>query len=185
VHFPRTPRDGFEQWELDLIGREVAAFEREGELLWSDTDDLLAEAQAAWWRQRESYDPRRGANPETFLKRVVRHALADVLKAERAGSRRGGREALSLDAPLDESGDEGALTIEDVIGSGEDWAEADFRQDLEAILGRLTPRQRAVIRGLRDGEEKAALARRLGVHRDTLYQDLAQIRAVFRDGGLF
>jgi len=161
-------------------------FRRSRELRWSDEDDLLQEVQLAWWRQRRAYDKGRGASPETFLKRVVRHVLEDIAKAEAAQSRAGAHEAMSLDAPLEaeSSDDDGGLSGYDLIGSGDDLREVDFTLDLDAVLGRLTPRQRAVIGGLRDGHDKAALARLLAIHRDTVYQDLTQIRSVFREAKL-
>lgn len=95
------------------------------------------------------------------------------------------REAFSLDAPLDPAGtgDGNGLTLQDVIGD-HDFNEVDFELDIGAVLGRLTGRQQELIRGRLRGEEMKAISERLGVHRDTLYQDRKQIRATFRDEGL-
>jgi RNA polymerase sigma factor (sigma-70 family) len=145
-------------------------------------DDLFCAGQIAWWLQRPNYDAKRGASRETYLKRVVRHAFADVFKAERALARQADFQSESFFAPLTP---ESELTPEDISPTPDEFAHLAFEMDVRELMERLTPRQRYVVQGRQDGDSMAALARQLGVHRDTLYQDLQQIQRVFRAAGLF
>lgn len=183
MHFAPGPADSLETWEVDLVQREVAAFERRARLRWSGTEDLVAEAQIAWWRQRNRYDPGRSASKETFLKRVVRHALKDVLKAEQTLARTAASRAVSLDAVMPGDSDR---TLNDAIADADDdFRDVVFDLDLQGVLQRMTSRQRAVIQGRLAGEQTSALAEHLGVHRDTIYEELKAIRRIFRVEGLF
>jgi RNA polymerase sigma factor (sigma-70 family) len=183
VDFSSAPRDQFEQPELDLIEQEARVFSSRYRLRWSDVDDLVAEGQLAWWQQRVRYDPRRGASKETFLKIVVRHAFADLLKAEQSQGRMAEQPTRSFDTPLTADSN---LTLSDVVAdAGNDFRDVVLELDVQVILGRMPSRQRAVIRGVMDGDTITTVAKRLGVHRDTVYEELKVIRRIFRAEGLF
>lgn len=145
-------------------------------------DDLTGEGHIAWLRQRPNYDARRGASEETYLRWVVRHAFADVLKWERAQARDAGRATSSLDEPLDGAPE---LTLLDIIPATDDFQDVAFNMDVRKLTEGLSPRQRAVMQRRRQGQTMSEIAGDLGVHRDTLYQDLQQIQRVFRAAGLF
>lgn len=155
-------------------------FAADHRLRWSDEDDLENTARLAWWRQRSNFNPDGGASRETYLKLVARHAMEDLLKAEEAV----GRHAAVKARPLQEVVDGSGLTLEEMLADEADpIGEWNTEHDLETV--ELTPRQRAVIRGVLDGYSLTELARNLGINRDTLYEDRRRIQRVFRENGLY
>jgi RNA polymerase sigma factor (sigma-70 family) len=152
-----------------------------------DPEDLYQEARLAWWLAEPIYDPSRGASRSTFISRVVENKLRDLL--ERAHARRrwqpGG--PLSLDVPATEAGEDLADLLPDDSPSPEDSAlTSDLRRQLEDVRRSLGRRRQRVMDALAEDPDRsrADLARSLGVSRDTLYADIAVIRAACRDAGL-
>ena len=111
---------------------------------------------------------------------MVNARLLDFERELQAEKRGGTQVAQSLDAPLAEGED--AMTLHDTV--------PDRRQPevlIEALKragANLTDRQQGVVQALNQGDSKVDAARRLGIHRDTLYQELKRIQQVFRDEGL-
>ena len=178
--------DPFAAWERDLIRREVRAFIAKAlTFSWDDEDDLINEAQLRWWQVRTGHRGDRGANPQTFLKRVVRHRLEEIARAERAQRRGGGERLLSLDEEIFEGGDDEATRASLV----EDWAEgpegiAISGAALESALARLSPRQMRIVGASVAGYRRTEAARQVQISRDTLYTELGRIRDVFGQTGL-
>jgi RNA polymerase sigma factor (sigma-70 family) len=166
---------------LAVIKREVQAFTVNHGFRVLAREDLENECYIAWLFQRPRFDPARGLI-ETFLKRVVRSRLLDLLKVEMAESRRGEHRAESLDLPV---GDGSPLSYEDRLAADGDLsADATFRLDHERALARLGKRERVVAELVAEGYSRADVAEMLAVSRDTVQEDLKRIRRVFRDEGL-
>jgi RNA polymerase sigma-70 factor (ECF subfamily) len=188
VNPPRNQADSpndFEPWELDLIRNLVLDFlSTRTESPGFEADDLIQECSLHWWRQRAEFDIERGASRSTFLRRVVRAKLRDIERAWKARKRGEGQRRLSLDAPASPD-DSDAPTLAEVLP-----ARGDLGSDIAAALDRqrltthLSARQREIIAGVLAGLTKNELSSRLGVSRDTLYEDVKRIRQVFRDEGL-
>lgn len=177
MHQAPGPKDDFAEWEFDLVRREARAFATDHQLRWSDVADLEQVGSEALLRQRQRYDPTRGATRRTYLKRVVRNAFKDVQKAERTESRQGEREAISLDAKLD-----GGQTLGDLLAG--DLTAIDTyptRAAIERALVRLTLRQREQVRLRILGYRPKEIAAELTVHRDTVHADMRRIRTIFRE----
>jgi RNA polymerase sigma factor (sigma-70 family) len=173
------PRNGFEQWELELIENVVRDFLATRPLSLLEFDDLRQEALAHWWQQRGRYDAERATSRRTFLRRVVNAKLVDVEREAKAVKRGGGQSPLSLDSPLsDDAGRTLGDTLED-IHQAEALAAA-----IDRARRRLSGRQQRVLREYQDAATKSEAARRAGISRDTFYEELALIRNIFRDEGL-
>lgn len=181
----RPAGDEFEQWELDLIERQVAGFfatHRPAHDL--EFDDLFQECILHWWSQRDLYDERRGASRQTFLRRVVRRKLQDLARRWAAQKRVSGQRTLSLDAPPSHRHPHGAA-IGDMLPDHRDVsADVSVAVHLNRLTAKLSDRQRRIIEGVRAGMTKTALSERLEISRDTLHEELRRIQQVFRDGGL-
>ena len=170
-----------EAWEFELIRREAEVFASRVQLNWMDGKDLAQEGWIAWLRQRPRYDQAQGASKETYLKRVVRHRFLDIEKAERAQARRASYQAVSLNATAEDM-----VPLEELLADHGIPTESSLarRLDLETALSMLNGRQRVLLEGLSNGYRIQDIARRLGVHRDTLYEDRKRIQQIFRANGL-
>ena len=181
-HAPEPPED-LDPADAAVIRQEVEVFCSRHHFRWSDEDDLFQECAIRWLQVVERHDQER-ASRQTYLKAVVRNHLKDLWKAEHAYVRMGHAGAMSLDEPL--TGENEETTLGDLLpacGDGPDAA-ATWHVSLDRIQGRLSERQRAMIRGVLSDYSMAELARELGVNRDTLYQDRRRIQEVFVEEGL-
>ena len=176
--------DEFAKWESDLILRIVTDFlTTRSRTAGFEADDLCQECLVHWWQQRPRYEERRGASPATFLRLVVKSKLADIERVRRAEKRGRGRQPVSLDAPPGGEEEGGALAdlVPDVVGI-EDEVVLVLR--IRGATERLSPRQQRIVGGLQLGESKTEISKNLPLSRQTLYEELARIREVFRDEGL-
>jgi DNA-binding NarL/FixJ family response regulator len=89
----------------------------------------------------------------------------------------------SLDQPINSSEDGDTLTRGDLLAAPPD-RDADLAMDLYRAREKLTERQRLVIDGLADQVPVTEIARRIGVSRDTVHEEVKRIRALFTDQGL-
>jgi DNA-directed RNA polymerase specialized sigma24 family protein len=154
-----------------------------------DQEDLFLEAVLCWLAHRHEYDAARGANPETFMKVVIRSRFADILREQMAAKRGGASTPLSLDEPVDE--DEPSETRGDRHPDPEAEAavqsaptKAQTREAIARALGRLTKAQQKVCRLLAQGADVPDVSKATDKHRATVYREIARIRAVFEDEGL-
>ena len=158
----------------------------------SDRDDIRQDLLLDCVVRLRKFDPARSSRP-TFLRRVVRHRIATLLDAQRAGCRDHWRCRDSLDAPA-----------QFAAGSSIPLKETLSADDYEARIGRntLSSRERLELRIDVDGaisllpadlsavavllksEGVVEVAHRLGISRATTYRRLAQIRLVFAAAGL-
>ena len=188
VNPPRNQADSpndFEPWELDLIRSLVLDFlSTRSESLGFEHDDLVQECSVHWWRRRDEFDTERGASRSTFLRRVVRSKLMDIERAWKAKKRGEGQRPLSLDAPTSPDDFEGPTLAEVLRARGELGSDVAAALDRQRLTAYLSLRQREIIAGVTAGLTKGELSRRLGVSRDTLWEEMGRIRQVFRDEGL-
>jgi RNA polymerase sigma factor (sigma-70 family) len=193
---PQTPADeGFEPWELATAEHVVAGFlathpaPRDIE-----AEDLLQECLLHWWQQRRLYDPQRGASLPTFMRRVLQAKLIDIARGESAEKRQAFAGAVSLDEPLNRDDDEGGgadLTLNDILpDKSADWQTEDaadqalLKECIDRVVDLLSPRQQQLLEMLRADAAIARISSTLGIPRATLYDELARIKAIFRDEGL-
>lgn len=140
-------------------------------------DDLLQECQVHWWRQRQRWDPRRGAARATFLRRVVDNKLQDLWRRWLSDAPPDERSVLSLNVP-------GGEDLPEIVARLSDGTEveADVLAALERqrLLTHLTPLQRLLAEGLERDHSLAEMSRQLGVPHSTLRGDLKRIQSIFR-----
>lgn len=152
-----------------------------------DVDDLYQEARIAWLLAEPKYRPERGASRSTFIGRVVENRLRDLADEARAKRRWQPGGTRSLDVPATEDGDDLAdLLSDDAPGPEDETLADDLLRQLDRVRQGLPPRQQRVLDALAEDPDRsrAGLARDLGVSRDTLYVDIAAIRAACLDADL-
>jgi len=180
----------FEDWEIAIAGKLVNKYrDRWTCLELEEIDDLMQECLMAWWRARDSYEPSRGASRRTFMGRVVRNKLMDIVRARDTDKRRVNYVAVSLDEPLgdDESSATLAEELDEVAGAcdrRDAVSQIELRLDLERATENLTSRQRKICRHLKDGYSITELAQLLATPRGTIYDEMRRIRRSFAKRGL-
>lgn len=167
----------------------AAGLARSGAAPGMETEDIEQELRLDLIRRAPSYDPAK-ASFETFADRVVANrisSLAAVTQASRAE-----RTILSLDAPADDDNGDGGLTLADVLSDtsamhpGGDFVRSHgpgLRGDIGKLLAALCPASRRVAVAVSQ-LSVAEAARALGLHRSSVYDRLASIRATAMDLGL-
>jgi RNA polymerase sigma-70 factor (ECF subfamily) len=185
----------FEGWEIGVAKEMVGKTQAKRPCLQRDDfEDLLCECLEHWLSVRDRYKTDRKASRRTFMARVVRNKLSDLVRQREADIRKAIYVAESLDEPLkdakDGSGDE--TTLLDRIDPGtiptiprEPLSRVPLQIDLSKTLGCLTGRQRKICDLLAEPDATVAeVSRCLKTPRTTLKDEIKRIRAIFEKAGL-
>ena len=176
----------FTDWELSVARSVVHAhFSQWPCLRRYDFEFLLTGCLAHWYARRKTYRKSKGASQRTYMSRVLAHHLADLARRELAAKRRTDILAVSLDTPL--YPDDPSVTLLDTLSSdlaGAPISDPGLLLDLLRALDRLTPLQRELCLLLAESVPKSNIASLLGRSRDTVYEEIRRIRAIFRNDAL-
>ena len=158
----------------------------------SDQDDIEQRITLDVLRRRGGFDPSK-ALENTFLARLVRHALADLIADRTAPIRDRRREEGSLDEWV-KDGEEWALRGDAVAADGDrrrggaSVRGADDVRDLAIDMARaaaaLPARLRRVYELLKELGSAREVARASGWHPSSVYEAIEQIRSHFEEAGL-
>lgn len=159
----------------------------------SDRDDLKQQIAMEVVRRRAKFDGGR-AQENTFLARLARNALADLIAARKASNRDYRREDGSLDAwQQDASGDwelRGETITEDDADRrlgrpGMPREELrDLAIDLADAASRLSPRLREIFEHYAVLGSAREVAKATGLHHSSVYDALKQVKQHFEVAGL-
>jgi len=177
----------FESWELaiakkiiDEQRKEWRCLEREG------FDDLLQECLMHWLDARDSYDSGRDASRRTFMAKVIRNKLSNIIEKSTAKKRKTIYESISLDDSLNDEEDSPAL--KDKIPDTDDvppQVKSELKIELSRAFHKLTPQQQKLCKLLGEGGLSVSEAsKEMKKHRRHLYREIARIREVFEKEGL-
>jgi len=148
-----------------------------------DFDFLLSGCLAHWYGRRETYREGKGASQKTYMSKVLKHHLTDIIRKELAEKRKTDYLSISLDQPLNP--DEPEITLFDKIADElVDAHDNTLAIDLQRTLERLTPLQRELCLLLSQSIPKSDIAGLLGRSRDTIYEEIKRIKEIFRNDGL-
>jgi len=159
----------------------------------SDQEELEQQIAFEVIRRRSKFDPAK-AQEKTFLARLVKHAVADIIAARKAGNRDYRREEGSLDQ-WTKDGDGKWVRRGDTIseeaagrrtGQAGAWPEepGDLAIDMADVVAALPVRLREIYEQLKAHGSVQNVARATGLHRSSVYDALAQIRQRFEETGL-
>jgi len=178
----------FEDWEVAVAKNVVAGFLEQWKCLQpEDFDDLTQEALLHWLQKRKEYRADKNCKPTTFMARVVKNKLRDILKARLAKKRRpntGPETRLSVSIADD---DDESLAPENAVkdtAAEKRLSGVELKLDVAAATGRLSPRQRLLCKMLAGGVSMSEASRQLGLPRATLYEERDRIRAILLAGGI-
>ena len=160
--------------------REFVCLKNEG------FDDLLQECLIHWFFIKDQYRPEAGASEHTFLNRVTRHKLADIMRIKGANKRKVFYMSESLDAMADDeesiSAKEKILMVEEQVVSK--LTAADLPDALSRATANLSFRQKQLCRFLMEGMSIAKAGEKMCIPRTTLNEEVKRIREVFLKEGL-
>ena len=174
-----------------MVCKLVKEFQRQWTCLArEEVDDLLQECLSHWVFVKAQYDPKREASLKTFMGRIIRNKLSDLVRVRESDKRKLAHLSVSLDAPL--NGETEAPTLMDTLDAraGADPPDQEenglqLAMDLATVFSTLTARQQTLCRLL--GEQGMTIqeaSTALGIPRGTLYDELNCIKALFIKAGL-
>lgn len=177
----------FESWELAVAKKIISEHRKEWRCLEREGfDDLLQECLMHWLDVRDSYDASRDASRQTFMAKVIKNKLANIIAKSTAEKRKTIYESISLDESLGD--DEDAPTLKDKLAENDDTppqVKSELTVELSRAFQKLTPQQQKLCKLL--GEEGLSIteaSREMKKHRRHLYREIARIREVFEKEGL-
>lgn len=137
-------------------------------------DDMLQEANFAFWLAWRSYDQDAGKNFRGYAVMVMRRRLSSAVKAALRDKRVAPHGTISLDSTFDEDG----LSVAELVGDERLDEQREALVTLRDLpLHRLTEFQRAVAEGRLRGDTYGEIAAQLGVNVkavDNAFQKLGQ-----------
>ncbi len=182
--------DLFQAWEIAVAKNLINEFkDSSGSIRREDFEDLLQECLIHWYLNKNSYNPKREASEKTYMGRIVRNKLIDLVREKESDKRKISYLALSLDEPL---GDEDGFTLIDKLeeGAGEKISlrppsDIDISVDLKKAFEKLKPNQKKLCHWLgHKGFTVMEVSEDLKIPRSTIYDELVRIRAIFKKEGL-
>jgi RNA polymerase sigma-70 factor (ECF subfamily) len=171
----------FEDWEVAIARKLSSEFLAEHSWLRVlDLDDLMQECLIKWYLARHTYERSKGASTQTYMAKVIRHRLHNILEEHLAEKRRADRFAMSLDTPIGEQ----ETTLGEIIPAGEGSTDRSLRLDLGRAMEKLTPLQKKLCTLLWQGYGVTEIGSILNKPRPTIYDEIKRVRKVFADAGL-
>lgn len=184
-------RGFFHDWEIAVAKKLINIFQRKWTCLEREEfDDLLQECLTHWYFTKDTYDPGREASQKTFMGRIIRNKLTDLIRERSAVKRKIAHITRSLDEPLRNDADSPALIDqinEDTVTetTHNHFLEIQLKIDLSKSLQKLTPQQKNLCDLLGEkGLSVKEASDRLKTPRGTIYDEIKRIRKIFMKEGL-
>lgn len=175
----------FENWEIGVVIKVVREFKAKWKwLAKEDEEDLIQECLAHWLFVRDNYNPSGGAKQNTYMARIIRNKLMDLVREQSSDKRKAVHFSDSINQPLND--DEDAPSLLDILASDSDFhLKAELKISFEQSFSKLTETQKELCRYLSSGCASITdLAETLGIGRATIYREIERIRKVFEQDGL-
>lgn len=181
----------FDDWEIAIVTKLVNDFRKAWQCLQREEfEDLLQECLIHWLFAKEHYDSNKGASKKTYLGRVIRNKLGELVRDRETDKRKIAYIAISLDQPS--GGDADSSTSKDTISERrpatavpDPSMEMLTRIDISKVLERLTQDQRLLCSLLyEEGFTVTEASKYLKTPRSTIYDEIERIRKFFMKKGL-
>lgn len=181
-------KDRFADWEIGVATNVIERSRNRWEYLKLEFEDLRQECLTHWYFRKGKYDPTAGANQRTFMAKVVENKIGHIIEELKRDKRRFTVEAISLDQPLSDADD--APTLIDKIAADTDcisnlYIHAELKIEITRTIQKLTPKQQDLCRLLSEkGLSVKEASKLLKINRNTVYEEIKRIRAVFQNDNL-
>lgn len=181
----------FQSSEIAIATRLISEFRRKWECLKREEfEDLLQECLTHWFFAKDGYDARKGASSKTFMAKVIRNKLTDLVREKEADRRKIVQFTISLDKSLEN--EEYSPTLLDKIDRNitadsidDSILEILLRIDLSRILPSLSLEQKKLCSLLGEkGKTIKEISDILKTPRASVYDMKKRIRRIFKKKGL-
>jgi RNA polymerase sigma-70 factor, ECF subfamily len=189
---PSQKQDGIPEYAAWLIKHKAKQLIGKAGYTSSDQADLEQEMFLDLIGRLPKFDPSK-ATSKTFIARIVEHKISNLIRHRTSEMRDFRLEAGSLNH-LVEDGDGNSVEFGDLIAqedvdvqlgrfTRDSMEEKDFLHDMETTLAGLPENLRRLCELLATGTISDA-ARKAGIPRTTLHDQVKRLRAIFEDAGL-
>lgn len=178
----------FEDWEVGVAKKVIEMFRNDWKCLaLQDFDDLLQECLIHWYFAKNKYDSSLKASKKTFMARIVRNKLRDLVRVLNRQKRKVAQESISLNESI--SDEEDAPTFLDALLEKKDTEGICLRGELKIIISKvsesLTLQQRKICELISENDPNiTSIAHVLNIDRTTVYREIKRIRSMFEKEGL-
>ena len=177
----------FQDWEIAIATKLAKEFHDKWKCLQKDdVEDLLQECLTHWYFAKDNYESARGASQKTYMGRIIRNKLTDLVRERGSDKRKIAQLAESFDKPLGD--DEDSITLIDKVSF--DNAPSDplykiaQKIDLSRTFQKLTSQQRDICRLLGEqGLSIKEISDCLNTPRSTIYDEINRIKKIFLKEG--
>jgi len=145
----------------------------------------MQECLVHWFFTKDQYQPETGISEHTFLNRVTRNKLTDIMRLKGTNKRKVFYLSESLDAMEDThsiNAKEKALMDQEQVTTK--ITEEDLPDVLANAMAKLSFRQKQLCKFLMEGTSIAKAGEKMNIPRTTLNTEVKRIRVVFRESGL-
>lgn len=180
----QPPAEAFSPREIGVARKVVSSFLiLHPTFRGHDFEDLLQECLLHWLARRHLYRPGLGASPSTFMGKILRRKLLDILDEEMTHKRRVNQIAEPLEPPPDDDPEDGSPAPPSPAVPSE-IPRLQLRLAVEGALAALHPDQVKLCELLKEGKTVTEIAQLLQKPRPTIYDELKRIREIFHREGL-
>jgi RNA polymerase sigma-70 factor (ECF subfamily) len=179
----------FQSWEIAIAKKLANQFRKKNTCLKrGEFNDLLQEVLIHWYLNKDKYNSNREASERTFMAKVVRNKLKDILREIKTDKRTSNYQTIPLDLPLGD--DESCSTPGDVISendilsgnniTSDPFSKISLKIDLEKALQKLHPIPKKICNLIiKEGLNVSELSEYLNTPRSTIYDEIKRIRKIF------
>lgn len=173
----------FENWEVYLVVNEIKKFKIINPCLKrEDNEDLLQICLIGWHYKRKYFKRNLKASKKTYMHRVIKNILIDIVRKNVAEKRKINYLAESFDAFFEkENKNLNIAGIPEINKHSNNYNFSnELRVDISKIIEVLTKRQRLIINiYFYSGYTAKETSKILKIARSTLYEEIKKIKATF------
>lgn len=176
----------FYGWEIAIAKKYVRQFRTTCQCLRRDfEDDLANECLEHWYSLRNTVKPESEEKRRSYMVRIIKNKLTDIVRSRRAEKRNEFFQAISLDQFLEDNSDSPFLSHPSQRNPAEQAHLDEVKSRIDQAFGKLNAQQKQVYSALCDEQLNIAqISLRLKLHRNTIRNEINRIREVFEQEGL-
>jgi len=180
----------FQSWEIAIVEKLVRDFREKWSCLkMEEPNDLYQECFTHWFFKRDQYDDGGRASRQTFMGKVIRNKLTDLVRERESDKRKVAYYAVSLDESLGDEEDSPTL-LERIDESGAACVSPDFslqiglKVDLSNAQKKLTPSLKKLCDLILKEFTVSEISKCLDTPRSTVCDEMKRIGDLFKKEGL-
>ncbi len=172
----------FDVWEINDVKHIVKRFQKRFKvLLLESPDDLMQECLTHWFLNKNKHCHTK-ATHRTFLDRIVRNKLLDIVRKREAVIRKAFFESVSIESECNENMEAFLMIFDDEF---DDSTRIELTALVSTALSKLTKRQQLLCNLLgEEGLSQVQVSRKLNISRASIQDEIKRIRNVFKEEGL-